>query len=39
MFSGIIVESFSGLASERFDDLIGEYGKVVFEISIVEVVH
>jgi hypothetical protein len=39
MLSGIIVEPFSGLASEGFDDLIGERWKVVFELSIVEVVH
>jgi hypothetical protein len=39
MLSGIIVETFSGLASEGFDDLVGECGKVVFELSIVDVVH
>jgi hypothetical protein len=39
MLSGIIVEPFSGLASEAFDDLIGERWKVVFEFSIVEVVN
>lgn len=39
MLSGIIVEPISGRASEGFDDLIGERWKVVFQFSIVEVVH
>jgi hypothetical protein len=37
--SGIIVEPFSGLSSQSFDDLIGECRKVIFEFSIVEVLH